>query len=79
MNPFTVRIIEARSDKTHKVVCTMPRWVWEVTKPEKPLGFLGGYILMSYQMDPENKKSGLWHLWDAFRGWRWARKGEQNG
>lgn len=70
-----MNLVEVKHNGTHEKVCTMPRWVWNVTKPKKPLSFLGGYIIFSYQTDPENKKSGLWHLWGAFRVWRWAKKG----
>lgn len=49
-------------------VCTMPLWVWKLTG-RKPFNKLGGFIIMEYQCDPKCEKSGLWHLWSAFRAW----------
>ena len=53
---------------TGETVVTMPLWLWHLTG-KKPFKFLFAWVVMDYQCDPEFEKSGLWHLWNAFRAW----------
>ena len=59
-------MVQVRNKITGETVVTMPLWVWKLTG-RKPFKFLFGYVVMEYKWDSENKRSGLWHLWNAFK------------
>lgn len=65
-------IVQISNNITGEDVVAMPLWVWKLTR-RKPFEFLFGYVVMDYKCDPQCKKSGLWHLWSAFRVWCMCR------
>ena len=61
-------------DENQNKICDIHKLAWNITKKGMPFSFLGGYIIMSYQCDP-NKEHGFFaHMIDSLKTWWSCRK-----